>query len=144
MIDGKWMQMILSLMVGMVVPSSAFAHEGHSHDAPARRQAPKGGIIKSLEQVWVEVVPKGAQLKIYLYDKEMKPRATEGFKIQAQAELPRKKGKHDLQLSDTGLGYDTEFEAKGSHRYTLILKIRDPKEKHEDTLNFTIEPKLTK
>lgn len=117
------------------------AHEGHDHDAPKNIQAPKGGVIKAMEETMVEVVTKGKDLKIYLYDKDLKPQEVAAFKVRAQAELPRGKKTENVVLSAKGTFYEATYDAKGSHRYTLVLFVTDPKENHEDKLSFTIEPK---
>jgi hypothetical protein len=130
-----------SLVLALTVPMCATAHEGHDHDAPVSVKAPKGGVVKELEKTYVEVVSKAKELKIYLYDKEMKPRATEGFKITAVAELPRKRGSRSVELKDLRDHFAAEYDAKGAHRYSLNLKIFDPVGGHEDAMSFTIEPR---
>lgn len=129
------------LILALAMTFTAHAHEGHDHDAPSSAKPVKGGILRSLEEVNVEVVSKGKLLEIYLFDHEMKPRKTEGFKVSAEAELPRKKGKSALTLKDAGDHYITEFDSKNSHRYDLKLKIFDPKVGHDDELKFVIEPR---
>lgn len=118
----------------------AFAHEGHDHDAPATVQAPKGGMIKSLEQTHVEVLSQGSALKIYLYGKDLKTKPLTGFKVSAQVERPRSSKKEPLSLTAREGYYEAQYEAKGLHRYTLILSITDPQEGHADELKFTVEP----
>lgn len=125
----------------LVVTPAAFAHEGHDHDSPKMIQAPKGGVVKSLEKTNVEVVSKGKNVTIYLYDKDMKPADVTGFEVSAKAELPRKKETEEVALTAKGNSFEGSFDAKGSHRYTLIVAVKDPKTGHDDKLNFTIEPK---
>lgn len=119
----------------------SFAHEGHDHDAPRTGQAPKGGVIKSLEETSVEVVSKGKDLKIYFYDKELKPRDVETYTVSAKAELPRTKKIENITLKPMGTFFEASFDAKGAHRYTLLLAVKDPKAANEDMLKFTIEPR---
>ena len=119
----------------------AAAHEGHDHDAPQMIAAPKGGIIKSLEQTHVEVVSKGTAIRVYLYGKGMKPADATKYKVTARADLPRKKGSHDIKLAANGNAFEGAFDAGGAHRYTLALTIVDPKTGHNDKLTFTIEPR---
>lgn len=131
--------MLALALIGAPIP--AFAHEGHDHDAPAMVQAPKGGVIKSVENVHVEVVSKGKELKIYLYNKDLKPQSVTGFVISAKAEFPRTKKTEDVALAAQDTFYTGTFDAKGAHRYTLAISLKDPKESHADKINFTIEPR---
>ncbi|KHD90060.1 MAG: hypothetical protein OM95_00635 [Bdellovibrio sp. ArHS] len=132
----KW---ILTLVLSLSLP--AFSHEGHDHDAPGAVQAPKGGVIKSLEESHVEVVSKGSDLKIYLYSKDLKPAEASRFKIKLTAELPRNKKKESLEFKAQGNMLETHFDAKGSHRYTLTVQIVDSATGHDDALKFNVEPK---
>ncbi len=117
------------------------AHEGHEHSAPQSLIAPKGGLIKAMEESVVEVVSKGNNLKIYLYDKELKPQKVNLYTVTARAQKPRAKSTEEITLSDRDIFFEATYDAKGAHRYTLTLSVKDPKENHADTLNFTIEPK---
>jgi hypothetical protein len=117
------------------------AHEGHVHDIPQSIEAPKGGTIKAVEEVYVEVVSRGAEIKIYIYDKSLKQQDLASYKLSAKAKFPRTKKITDIALKLNGNFAEAVFDAKGAHRYTLVLKIQEPGEDHADTLNFTIEPK---
>lgn len=130
----------LILIITLISPLS-WAHEGHDHDGPPTIQAPKGGIIKSLELTHVEVVSKGNNIKIYLYDKNLKLKDLTGFIVSAKAEFPRTKKQEEINLTLKGTHYEASFDAKGAHRYTLMLGIKDPKTGHNDKLNYVIEPK---
>ncbi|MBK9323508.1 MAG: hypothetical protein IPM97_11305 [Bdellovibrionaceae bacterium] len=129
--------MLLLLLVG---PTSQ-AHEGHDHDGPAAIQAPKGGVIKSLKKSFIEVVSKGKNIKIYIYDSEIKPKSTSGFKLSAKAVLPRTKKQEPLVLTAQDTFYEASYDAKGLHRYTLELLVKDPESDGDNKLSFTIESK---
>lgn len=129
------------LLLALFVSISAYAHEGHDHDAPTSIKAPKGGVIKSLEETRVEVVSKGKDLKVFLYDKDMKPKATKGFSVKATAELPRSKKTEEVKFEAKDSSFEGSYDAKGTHRYTLKLAVTDPGTGHNDTLSFTIEPR---
>ncbi len=133
----------LSVIVALVmtIGSPLMAHEGHDHDAPTTLKAPKGGVIKSLDLSRVEVVSRGKDLKIYVYDKEMKPASTSEFQITAKAELPRTKKVEDVKLASKEDFFEGSFDAKGAHRYTLKLAVTDSKTSRTDNLTFTIEPR---
>lgn len=133
----------LSLVIAlvMILGSPLMAHEGHNHDAPTTLKAPKGGVIKSLDLARVEVVSRGKDLKIYVYDKEMKPAPTSEFQIVAKAELPRTKKVEEVMLASKDEFFEGSFDAKGAHRYTLKLAVTDSKTNRTDNLTFTIEPR---
>jgi hypothetical protein len=131
---------ILPLLI-MFMSLNSHAHGGEDHDAPIKQKAPKGGIIKSLENTLVEVVSRGQDVKIYLYDKALKPKSVEGFLTSAVAEIPRTKKQEQMTLTPKDNFYEIIYDAKNLHRYTLILSIKDPSTGHDDKLKFTIEPK---
>lgn len=138
----KMKHLALALTVSaLAISAPAFAHEGHDHDAPTTIQAPKGGVIKALDESRVEVTFKGKALNVFLYDKELKPLAVTGFTVKAKAELPRGKKQEDIQLVPAGTSYTGVYDAKGAHRYTLLLSVTDPKTKRPENLSFTIEPR---
>lgn len=127
-----------------LVAHQVFAHEGHDHDAPTSVKALKGGIVKSLEETNVEVVSKGDSIRIYLFDKkasEPKPLDVRPFTLTAKAEMPRTKKTEEIILKPMGNFFEATFDAKGIHRYTLLLSVNDPKTGHDDKLKFTIEPR---
>jgi hypothetical protein len=136
----KKLIMVVAVAVG-AWHLGAVAHEGHNHDAPTTIKAPKGGIIKALDESLVEVVTKGKNVKIYFYDKERNPTAAAGFKVEAHAELPRSKNKETIVLSAHEFFYEADWDAKGAHRYTLKLAVTDYKTNRTENLKFTVEPR---
>lgn len=133
--------LISTAMTLQLATLKASAHEGHDHDAPATVAAPKGGQLKAIEDNYVEVLAKGKDVKIYIYNKDLKAEKAAPFKVTAQIEMPRSKKKESLQLTDKETYLEASFDAKGAHRYTLILSLTPPNEGHEDQIKFTIEPK---
>lgn len=131
----------MAFLLSVAAPLMVVAHAGHDHDGPSATKAPKGGVIKDLEEAHIEVVSKGREIKVYAYDKDMNPRPTAGLKVSAIAELPRKRGESEITLTDSGDHFKGEYDAKGAHRYTLILKVMDSKTGHDDQLKYTIEPR---
>lgn len=124
-----------------LVSAPALAHEGHNHDAPTTIQAPKGGVVKALDEARVEVVAKGKDIKIYVYDKDMKPRDAAGLRIVATAELPRNKKSDAVAFQPKGNQFEGTYDAKGAHRYALKLSVTDTKTGRTDNLSFNIEPR---
>lgn len=121
--------------------TTLFAHEGHNHDGPVSVQAPKGGVIKAIDENYIEVVVKKQNLKIYFYDKELKPAEVAPFKVKAIAEMPRTKKRDEITLVAQAHSFEAQYDAKNIHRYTLLLEVKHPGEDHVDKIKFTIEPK---
>lgn len=121
--------------------SVVWSHDGHDHDAPVMESAPKGGVLKSLEFTKIEVVSKGKDLRVYLYDLKLAPKPVTGFTVKAKAELPRAKKVEDVTLTVKDTSFEGSFDAKGLHRYTLLLFVKDPKTGNEDKLTYVIEPR---
>ena len=128
-------------VLGVLLSGKAWSHEGHDHDAPTTIKAPKGGIIKALDESRVEVVSKGKNIKIYLYDKAMKSAPSSEFKITAKAELPRTKKIDEIKLEARDNFFEGNYDAKGIHRYTLKLEVNHTKVNEPTNLSFTIEPR---
>lgn len=135
---------LVTAMVSFSVPGRATDGHGHNHDAPGLVQAPKGGLIKSLDSIHVEVVNKGKDVQIHFYGKDMNQVDAEGIKVFAEVELPRVKSREKVTLKPSGQSLEYIYDAKKSHRYTLYLTVTDPQEKHATTLSYTIEPKKGK
>lgn len=130
------------LMLGvLLIGLNVNAHEGHDHDAPVSLRAPKGGMIKALDEARIEVVTQGSNLKIYIYDKDLQPLESKDFVVEAAAEWPRNKKTEPLKLTSHKQYLEANYEAKGTHRYTLKLKITDKKFKEAYDLSFVIEPR---
>lgn len=135
----KW---IVSLL--MVTTSIAFAHGDHEHESAAANRPMKGGVVQRIEEAHVEVVARGKNIKIYLLDlKSEKPQSLkfDDFTVSAKAELPRGKGTSALTLESQDGYLETNFDAKGAHRFNLILSLVHKPTKHSDTLTFVVEPK---
>lgn len=135
-------------LFSIVFTSTAVAHEGHNHDGPSSFQPQKGGVVKSTESLNIEVVNKDTKLEIYTYDKEGKVLESTAFGLKANMKLPKSKKLENLKLdniTDSATGKFSHFEVnskpKNTHRYTLVLEAKGPKEHHADKIEFTIELK---
>lgn len=131
------MKLILSILFTFSFLNLTSAHEGHDHGA-ASFQAPKGGILKSIENSHFELVRSGQNIQIYAYDEQGKALATSKFKTNAELELPRQK-KTALAMTDKGTHWEANVDAKGAHRFTVRFNVDDGKEK--DYVSFTVETK---
>jgi hypothetical protein len=131
--------MFKTIMMFVSLISFSYTHEGHDH-GPATVEAPNGGVIKTLEEVHIEVIAeKGSStVKIYVYDTKMGKADLSKYPIKATATLPRGKAE-SLELKNKNDYLEYTFDAKKAHRYTLDLSIKQ--HGHDDKLSFTIEPK---
>ncbi len=128
--------------------ATTLAHEGHDHDGPSSFQPLKGGVVKSTESINLEVVNKDTKLEIYVFDNDGKVKETGTFDLKASMKLPKNKKIEKLTLepvTDTKTSkfshYEINSKPKNTHRYTLILDVKDAKENHGDKIEFTIELK---
>ncbi len=133
--------LVIALALLAFSSSALMAHEGHDHDAPTTIKAPKGGVVKSLDASRVEVVAKGKSIKIYLYDRDMKPATAGEFSVVAQAELPRSKKVEEIKLEPNDAFFEGAYDAKGVHRYKLKLEVTHSKTGETDKLTFNVEPR---
>ena len=126
----------------LLTPSIGLTHEGHDHDGPSQFQPLKGGIVKSVETANIEVVSKDKKLEIFLFDNEGTPLDVTKFSLTAETKLPKAKKAKSLELTALPNSFEASFDAKGVHRYTLILSVKNNLATHGDKLRFTIEPKI--
>lgn len=125
------------LTASLIFTQNSFAHKGHDH-GPGQIQPPKGGVMRSLETVRLELLTKGNVISIYAYDTKMEPVEVKKFPASLTVSL-HKKSPQPLPLVDKGDHWEAEFDAKGAHRYTLLLLIKQGG--HDDKVKFTVEPK---
>lgn len=128
----------IAMMAFLLSGPGAWAHEGH--DAAKYAKPKKGGVIKSVEDTSIEVVARGKDLKIYLYDKDMNPQAVDAVKMTAQAEIPRSKKVEPVALQAKNDHYEAIYDSKEAHRYNLLLSWKG-NDGHDEKVSFTIEPK---
>lgn len=128
------------IAIGLLIiflSSLSHSHEGHDH-GPGNVQAPKGGILRTLETVHLELLAKGKSIKIHVYDTNLAPAEASKYPVSATVELPRKKSE-PLALTAKGDHWEAEFDPKGAHRFTVVLAIKQGG--HDDKVKFTVEPK---
>lgn len=125
------------ILVLMLLSLNALAHEGHDH-GPSAVQPPKGGVVRSLETVHLELVHQGKTLNIYAYEKDLKPASVAKFPATLTIALPKKKAE-SINLEDKGDHWETNFDAKGAHRFTVELAIKQGG--HSDKVKWVVEPR---
>jgi hypothetical protein len=119
-----------------LVATNLFAHEGDH--GPSSVQAPKGGVIRSLETVHLELLSKGSTVQIYVYNPNLKPDDVSKYPVSATVTFPKKKAE-PIILEPKGNHWEAVVDTKGAHRYTLELTIKQGG--HDDKVKFTVEPK---
>lgn len=125
-----------TLVLSFIFTNTASAHGVHS---AGEAKPQKGGVIKSLETINVEMVNIGKEIRVYIYDKKQKPVRVKSYPVSAKVVLPRGKGETTLKLKDMGKFWRATYDAKGIHRFDFIFSIEQGG--HKDKLKFTIEPK---
>ncbi|NCN41765.1 hypothetical protein GW916_11020 [bacterium] len=128
----------LCLLAGLLISNPALSHGVHdSGDAKPQ----KGGVIKSLESLNVELVQIDGEVRVYIFGKDEKsaPLETSKYPVSAKVTYPREKGSHDVKLTAHENHWSAKVDAKGSHRYLFEFHIEQAG--HKDNLKFNIEPK---
>lgn len=124
---------ILTLIAGL----SAFAHEGHDK-TPGALSAPHGGQLKGTSQLYIELVSEPTGFKLYTLDHDLKIIPIKEVKIEGTAKRPKQKQSEKLILNNLENFLEAKVDAKGSHRYTIDLKLTY-KGKTE-SISFNVEP----
>lgn len=124
------------LIIALLISSIAIGHEGEH--GPSTVAAPKGGVVRTLEAVHLELVAKGSEVKIYPYELDLKPADVSKFPVSATVALPKQKPEA-AKLVAQGDHWLVQHDTKGTHRYTLELKIKQGG--HDDKVKWVVEPK---
>ncbi|UOF01903.1 hypothetical protein [Bdellovibrio reynosensis] len=130
-------KIILSLLF---VSATSVAHEGHDH-GPGAIQAPKGGVVRSLETINLELLSGEKNVQIYVYGTDMTAAKVKDYPASLTVALPKKKAEH-VKLTDAGDHWTAEIDPKNAHRYTLELSIKQGG--HDDKVKWVVEPKKKK
>lgn len=117
--------------------SVSFAHEGE-HNAPGSVPAQKGGVIRSTEDLHLELVSSGKEVRIYPIGLDLKPMDPKAVEITATVALPRKKAE-PVVLTAQADHWLFSFDAKGAHRFTVTLNLKHDGENHK--VSWTVEPR---
>lgn len=127
----------LMILISTFIAIPLFAHEGHHH-TPATVAPPKGGVLRTLETIHLEMLQQGKKVKVYVYDKKLKPLQAKSYKASALAFRPRKRAEK-IELKEMGDHWEYQYDARGAHRYTFELDIEQGG--HKDKVKWNIEPK---
>jgi len=131
------MKTLITILATLTIGTAAFAHEGHDK-TPGAVTAPHGGQLKGTSQLYVELVSDASGFKLYTVDHELKTIPVKDVKIEGSVKLPKQKQSEKLALNTSESFLETKVDAKGSHRYSVDLKVTY-KGKTEG-VSFNVEP----
>ncbi len=98
------------------------AGDGHNHEA-AVEAAPHGGTLRNAGENKAEIVVNGDNLKLYFYDKELKPLKIEAKEIKGDVQFPKEK-KKPITFRKSGDFYETTVKGIGKvHRYDMHVNL---------------------
>jgi flagellar hook assembly protein FlgD len=118
-------KILLSLILLVGVPVTVAAHDDHDHE-PAVEAAPHGGILRNAAPYKSELVLEKDNVKIYVYDKDVKPVAKEKLKdtIKGQLAFPKDKKKREVVFKLDGDHYAAKIAGiEKVHRYDLHVTL---------------------
>ncbi len=131
------MKSLITTIATLIIGLSTFAHDGHNKN-PGTLAAPHGGKLKGTSLLYVELVSDSTGFKLYTVDHDLKTIPIKDVKIEGTAKLPKQKQSEKLILNTTESFLEAKVDAKGSHRYTVNLKVTY-KGKTEN-ISFNVEP----
>ena len=129
---------ILIIILTTLTFQWSFAHGVHDS---GEVKPQKGGILKSLETVHVELVQLDNELRVYIFDKNKEPKTipTGKHPVYANLKLPRVKKTEKVELINKQDYWSYTYTKKGLRPYKFIFSIEQGG--HKDNLAFTIKPK---
>ncbi len=131
--------LLLGTSPAFVATNRALADE-EDFDAEIQVKAPKGGSIERYENGYIEILRKTKFIKIYVYDKSLKPRKKmSDFSVTADALLPSVKDAAALNVVPAKGYFTTEFEAGAAPSFELDVGIVDHRNKSADRVRFSVE-----
>jgi hypothetical protein len=113
------------LLVSFIVFGTAgtlCAGEGHNHEA-AVESAPRGGTLRNAGDYKAEIVINGDQLKLYVYDKKLKPIQMDKAEITGDVQFPKEKSK-PITFKKVGESYEVTIKGISKvHRYDMHINL---------------------
>lgn len=131
------MKALMTTLAIIFIGLTVHAHEGHDK-APGALTAPHGGHLKGTSQLYVELVSDSAGIKLYTVDHDLKPVAMSDVKIEGALKRPKQKQAEKLVFNTAESFLETKVDAKGSHRYTVDLKVTYKGQ--TESVSFIVEP----
>lgn len=110
----------------MLAATLSFAHDGHNHEA-AVEAAPHGGILRDAPPYKSEVVLNGDNVKLYVYDKALKPMEIKLQELSGDVQFPRQKTK-PVTFKKSGEVFVATIPGIGKvHRYDMHVFLDEKK-----------------
>ncbi len=107
-------------------------------------RAPNGGEIKPTVDGYMEVVNDRDLIRIYLYDKNLKPqKQLKDVSIVAEVQRATVKDHVNLELKPTAGGFAAKFDAGETLKFYLDIGIVNRKSGSADRLSFDVETAST-
>lgn len=131
------MKSLITTIATLIIGVSSLAHEGHDK-TPGALIAPHGGQLKGTSQLYLELVSDSSGFKIYTFNHDLKTIPTKDLKIEGSTKLPKQKKSEKLSLNVSESFLESKVDAKGSHRYTVDLKVTYSGK--TESVSFIVEP----
>lgn len=138
------MRSVLFLTLMLFSFFKAYSHDDHDHSGESLVVHPqKGGVIQELDHHYLELVQIGKELRVYVYDEDLKLIPSKA--LTSKVILPRGRGEKLIELK-----YQSKHNAwvglyeppPKLHRYTLLVSFDESD--HDHSVSFIVEPKRTK
>lgn len=107
---------------------------GHTHNHEAAVEpAPHGGNLRGAGNFKAEVVLNGDNIKLYVYDKKLKPLTLKAKELKGDVQFPKQKTK-TVTFKQKGTTYETTIKGISKvHRYDLhVILEKDGKKTKVD------------
>lgn len=112
--------LVTSILFGAA--GTLMAGDGHNHEA-AVESAPRGGVLRNAGDYKAEIVINGDNLKLYVYDKQLKPIKMEKAEITGDVQFPKEKSK-PITFKKAGESYDATVKGISKvHRYDMHVNL---------------------
>jgi hypothetical protein len=113
---------IAIILSSLALTPALHAHEGHTHEA-AMEAAPHGGLLRDAAPFKAEAVLNGDVVRIYVYDKMLKPVVLDKDQAKAEVQFPKQKSKPVIFKRKEGAYEATIKGISKVHRYDLHVNL---------------------
>ena len=114
--------LLLATSIFFGATTNLMAGDGHNHEA-AVEAAPRGGILRNAGDYRAEIVINGDKLKLYVYDKQLKPITLDKAELTGDVQFPKEKRK-PITFKKAGESYDVTVKGINKvHRYDMHVTL---------------------
>ncbi|MBC7533691.1 MAG: hypothetical protein H7318_19160 [Oligoflexus sp.] len=112
--------LMTTLVLSFTTP--VLASDDHNHEA-AVEAAPHGGTLRNAGDHKAEIVIEGDKLKLYVYDKALKPIKMEKAELKGNVQFPKEKSK-PIIFKKSGEFYEALVKGiSKTHRYDMHVNL---------------------